>query len=146
MGTRVFFNTYWGTGCGLAHNSFRASRASFSSPPSTVFPYARVSYTSHHAAGPEVGVSSACCTGAVVTVTIGRGAVRWQRVIVGVSLRNRDAGDSDARHFADGHLEQEIQHLEGLAVPACQRSGDVDGVIFSVGLDRQVGSRGRSIR
>ena len=62
------------------------------------------------------------------------------------SLRNGDAGDSDARHLADGHLEQEIQHLEGLAVPACQRSGGVDGVIFSMGLNRQVGSRGRSIR
>ena len=26
---------------------------------------------------------------------------------------------SDARHFTHGHLEQEIQHLECLAVPAC---------------------------
>ena len=62
------------------------------------------------------------------------------------SLRNRDAGDSDARYFAEGHLEQEIQHLEGFAVPACQWSGGVHGVIFSVRLDRQVGSRGGSIR
>ena len=61
-------------------------------------------------------------------------------------LGNRDAGNPDARHFADGHLEQEIQHLEGFAVPACQWSGGVHGVILSVGLNRQVGTRGRSIR
>ena len=27
------------------------------------------------------------------------------------SLCNRDTGDSDARHLADGHLEQQVQHL-----------------------------------
>ena len=52
-----------------------------------------------------------------------------------LSLRNGDAGDSDARHVGDGHLEQEIQQLEGLAVPACQRSRGVHGVVFPVGLN-----------
>ena len=60
-----------------------------------------------------------------------QGGGLWAR-----SLRNCDARDSDARHLADGHLEQEIQHLEGLAVPTCQRSGGVHSVIFSVGLNR----------
>ena len=57
-------------------------------------------------AGPDVEVSSAWCTGAVPAVIIGGSSVRWKRVTVDVSLRNRDAGDSDARHLADGHLEQ----------------------------------------
>jgi len=65
-----------------------------------------------------------------------RGDPRVGFCAVARSLRNRDAGDPDARHLADGHLKQEIQHLEGLAIPACQRSGGVHGVIFSVGLDR----------
>jgi hypothetical protein len=43
-------------------------------------------------------------------------AVRWMGMVedqrsgdfVARLLGNRDAGNSDARHFADGHLEQEI--------------------------------------
>lgn len=67
-------------------------------------------------AGPEVGVSSAWCTGAVAAVIRGHVSVQRERVAVAEdqrggdsvarSLRNRDAGDSDARHLADGHLEQ----------------------------------------
>ena len=75
----------------------------------------------------------------VCGVVEGRGRHGDPRVgfcAVARSLRNGDAGDSDARHLADGHLEQEIQHLEGFAVPTCQWAGGVHGVIFAVGLDR----------
>ena len=43
---------------------------------------------------------------AVATVILGRVSVHQRRVTVAWSLRDRDAGDSDARHLADGHLEQ----------------------------------------
>ena len=59
---------------------------------------------------------------------------------VALSLRNRDARDSDARHFADRHLEQEIQQLEGLTVPVGQRPRGIHGVMFSVELNREVDS------
>ena len=63
-----------------------------------------------------------------------------------LSLRNRDAGDSDARHRADGHLEQQIWELKGLAIPACQRSRGMYAVRFPMGMNRQVGFRGNPIR
>jgi hypothetical protein len=80
-------------------------------------------------AGPEAVEYAVWFTGTVAEVISERVSVQRERLHCGrrvrgggsvaQSLRNRDAGDSDARHFADGHLEQEIQHLEGLAVPAC---------------------------
>jgi hypothetical protein len=47
-------------------------------------------------------------TGAAAAVIRGLVSVKRARVTVARSLRNRDAGDSDARHVGDGHLEQEI--------------------------------------
>jgi len=43
---------------------------------------------------------------AIATVILGHVSVHQRRVTVVRSLRNRDAGDSDARYLADGHLEQ----------------------------------------
>jgi hypothetical protein len=67
-------------------------------------------------AGPEVGVSSACgvrrsCRGDPWAGSVPRERVaatedQWGGESVARSLRNCDAGDSDARHLADRHLEQ----------------------------------------
>jgi len=43
-----FRHSHGGTGCGLAHNPFLASRASLSNPFSTVFPGAYFRYHQHH--------------------------------------------------------------------------------------------------
>ena len=52
--------------------------------------------------------SSACrlFDATVAAMICGCGSVHRKRVTVAVSLCNGDAGDSDARHLADGHLEQ----------------------------------------
>ena len=80
----------------------------------------------------------------VATVICGRGSVHQRRVTVARSLRNGDAGDAHARDFAHGHLEQKVQQLESLAVPAGQRAGGIHRVMLAVELDRQVGIRGSS--
>jgi hypothetical protein len=48
-------------------------------------------------AGPEVGVSSAWCTGAVAAVIIGRGSVERERVTVAEDHWGEDSGPG---HFA----------------------------------------------
>ncbi len=66
-------------------------------------------------AGRETGVLAVWSKCAVAEVSVGPVcAVRWMGIVedqrggdsVARLLGNRDAGNPDARHFADGHLEQ----------------------------------------
>ena len=68
-----------------------------------------------HDGGAKAGVYAAWCMCAVAAVILGCVSVPRSRVTVAEdhrgedsvarSLRNCDAGDSDARHVGDGHLE-----------------------------------------